>query len=435
MSIKRQRIQKIIKGHFKTILSFMIIVSILSTSLFSFSSFASSASSWAENDIANIKGIGAYTDKLMSSYQDSITRAEFAELIVLTYKAITGEFNIEALIENPFVDTSADYVIEAFTLGLVNGTDLTHFSPDNLITREQMISIFIRLSQLIESKLNIQILSNEPLAFEFNDANDISSWAYDSLTIAYNNAIISGIGDGRIGPKGNTSREQALIVNYRLISKIVVSEGYDKDWEENFLLLKRQVGIVTCEVLNVRSSPSLDSDDNIVYKLQQYNQVNIEPNVMDMPDEWYYITTDGGVTGYVYREFIRIIETFEEDTALGEAIKNYAMTFLGTPYQYGGSTKGVGMDCAGFTQAVMVEFGYHLSRSSAGQSKDGIAIDGNDLRIGDLVVYGYSGVVSHVALYIGNGQVIHATTSRGVVITDVYGYMYKPVIGFRRVIQ
>jgi hypothetical protein len=297
-----------------------------------------------------------------------------------------------------------------------------------------MVTIYIRMTKLVETELGIQVLGSSDVAFDFTDDSSISAWAYESMVFAYANSIISGSGNGTIGPKLNTSKEQALIVNYRLILMVTATTGYNVEWQNNFSKVKKQLGIVTCDVLNVRQTPNLDNSDNIIHRLQQYNKVTIEKQEDNAVEGWYYITSEGGISGFVHSEYIRTIEAYEEDTELGIAIIAYAKTYLGTPYSYGGSTIGVGIDCAGFTQSVLGAFGYSLSRSSSGQSKQGIAIDSSELAVGDLIVYGYSGNVSHVALYIGNGQVIHATTSRGVIITDAFSYLYKPLIGYRRVI-
>ncbi|MDA3845727.1 MAG: NlpC/P60 family protein [Vallitaleaceae bacterium] len=423
------------RNHFKHILSIMIILSVVMSMMIGKTVYASSdVSPWAVTEIEAINELGAYTERLTSNYQANVTRAEFTELVVLTYKAITGNSPIIELAINPFVDTEDTYILEAVALGLINGTDATHFSPDMLVTREQMVTIYIRMTKLVETELGIQVLGSSDVAFDFTDDSSISAWAYESMVFAYANSIISGSGNGTIGPKLNTSKEQALIVNYRLILMVTATTGYNVEWQNNFSKVKKQLGIVTCDVLNVRQTPNLDNSDNIIHRLQQYNKVTIEKQEDNAVEGWYYITSEGGISGFVHSEYIRTIEAYEEDTELGIAIIAYAKTYLGTPYSYGGSTIGVGIDCAGFTQSVLGAFGYSLSRSSSGQSKQGIAIDSSELAVGDLIVYGYSGNVSHVALYIGNGQVIHATTSRGVIITDAFSYLYKPLIGYRRVI-
>lgn len=120
----------------------------------------------------------------------------------------------------------------------------------------------------------------------------------------------------------------------------------------------------------------------------------------------------------------------------GSDIVAYAKQFLGNPYVYGGNSLTSGVDCSGFTTQVMKHFGINLTRSSSGQyANNGYSVSSNDLRAGDLLFYGYNGNVSHVALYIGDGQVIHANDERsGICISEAFSSYGKPFIGAKRVI-
>ena len=123
-------------------------------------------------------------------------------------------------------------------------------------------------------------------------------------------------------------------------------------------------------------------------------------------------------------------------SATGQAVVNYAMQFLGNPYVYGGNSLTNGIDCSGFTSQVMRHFGISLNRSSAAQyANNGYYVDSSSLQPGDLLFYGYSGQVSHVAIYIGGGQVIHANDERtGICISNAFPSRGKPYIGAKRVI-
>ncbi len=89
-----------------------------------------------------------------------------------------------------------------------------------------------------------------------------------------------------------------------------------------------------------------------------------------------------------------------------EAVIAYAQTMLGTPYQWGGTTPGKGLDCAGFTQAVWKKFGLNLPRISFQQTGVGTRTDIKSLQPGDLVAFGSD--AHHVAIYMGNGTIIEA---------------------------
>lgn len=123
-------------------------------------------------------------------------------------------------------------------------------------------------------------------------------------------------------------------------------------------------------------------------------------------------------------------------SATGSAVVAYAKQFLGNPYVYGGNSLTNGVDCSGFTSQVMRRFGVSLNRSSSAQyANNGYYVDSSELRQGDLLFYGYSGHVSHVAIYIGGGQVIHANDERtGICISNAFPSSGKPYIGAKRVL-
>ena len=94
-------------------------------------------------------------------------------------------------------------------------------------------------------------------------------------------------------------------------------------------------------------------------------------------------------------------------------IANYAVQFVGNPYVWGGTSLTNGADCSGFTMSVMAHFGVSLPHSSSAQAGCGKSIKSSQMRPGDLVFYsGSGGGINHVALYIGNGQVVHASSKR-----------------------
>jgi hypothetical protein len=103
-------------------------------------------------------------------------------------------------------------------------------------------------------------------------------------------------------------------------------------------------------------------------------------------------------------------------------LKNTAIAYLGKPYVKGG-TGPRGFDCSGLTQHVFETAGYSLKRTVAQQLQSGIIIPKEDLQCGDLVFFKYTtatrSLYSHIGIYIGNGQVLHASTSRGVTIDDL----------------
>ena len=100
---------------------------------------------------------------------------------------------------------------------------------------------------------------------------------------------------------------------------------------------------------------------------------------------------------------------------------NYAYNFLGNPYVYGGNSLTNGIDCSGFVQQIFGKFGYSLPRTSLAYANVGTRIDYRNAKPGDILVYKYGDGSGHVAIYIGNGQIVHASTPKtGICIGNAY---------------
>lgn len=111
----------------------------------------------------------------------------------------------------------------------------------------------------------------------------------------------------------------------------------------------------------------------------------------------------------------------------GQDIANYACKFIGNPYVAGGTSLTNGADCSGFVMSVYKNFGINLPRSSYSQSTVGKGVSYSDARPGDVIYYG-----GHVGIYIGNGQIVHASTERtGIKITSA---TYRSIITVRRIV-
>ena len=111
----------------------------------------------------------------------------------------------------------------------------------------------------------------------------------------------------------------------------------------------------------------------------------------------------------------------------GQDIANYACKFIGNPYVAGGTSLTKGADCSGFVMSVYKNFGINLPRSSYSQSTVGKGVSYSDARPGDVIYYG-----GHVGIYIGNGQIVHASTERtGIKITSA---TYRNIVTVRRIV-
>lgn len=104
------------------------------------------------------------------------------------------------------------------------------------------------------------------------------------------------------------------------------------------------------------------------------------------------------------------------------AIVSYALQFVGNPYVAGGTSLTNGADCSGFTYSVFADCGISIPRDSRSQAAGGTPVDLSAIQPGDLLFYSDGGSINHVALYIGNGQVVHASTAKTGIKISAYNY-------------
>ncbi len=119
------------------------------------------------------------------------------------------------------------------------------------------------------------------------------------------------------------------------------------------------------------------------------------------------------------------VSSSSSHSATGVAIANYALQFVGNPYVYGGTSLTDGADCSGFTMAVFAHFGISLPHSSTGQRAMGYEVSYSEAQPGDLICYS-----GHVAIYIGNGKIVHASTEKTGITTGTA--TYRTILSVRR---
>ncbi len=120
----------------------------------------------------------------------------------------------------------------------------------------------------------------------------------------------------------------------------------------------------------------------------------------------------------------------------GQEVVQFALKHVGNPYRYGGTSLTNGADCSGFTSQVYKNLGVSISRTSGGQySGNGTSVKKADLQPGDLVFYGYSGKINHVAIYMGDNKIVHAGSARtGIHVSPLQQRGMAPYIGAKRII-
>ncbi len=166
------------------------------------------ASNWAKETIEKSINAGLKTEKMMNSnFKESATREEFCELIVKMYEKLGGTANAN---NNPFIDTNNQEVLKAYNAGIISGTSATTFSPNSSLTREQLCVMLIRAIDASGKRYEL----STPFQKEYNDMDEISSWAKGSVKILNGYEIINGNG-ADLDPKGIVTKEMAVIMLYK----------------------------------------------------------------------------------------------------------------------------------------------------------------------------------------------------------------------------
>ena len=235
--------------------------------------------------------------------------------------------------------------------------------------------------------------------------------------------------------------------------------------------IKTQIATVTADELNVREDAGTDS--TILARVSMNEKLTVEEEL----DEWVRVAINGEV-GYLFKDYVSLVDDYvraesrEEEAARiaraaeleqeriqalaanateeastpaaqknyqpaenyvtsysdkGSAVVAFALQFVGNPYVWGGSSLTNGTDCSGFTMSVYANFGVSISHASDAQAYVGYPVDGIENAMpGDIISY-----PGHVALYIGNGQIVHAShPGVGIIVSSAY---YTLAIAVRRI--
>ncbi|MBQ4109386.1 MAG: leucine-rich repeat protein [Clostridia bacterium] len=174
---------------------------------------ASTPSSWAEEGVNAAKAIGIIIKSVMENYQANITREQFCEMVVKAYEYISGKTADAGDVK--FSDTDNDQIKKAANLGIVSGYGDGIFAPNDLVTREQIAAMLVRMISKAVDNIDVNVYNDNV----FSDKADISDWALASINFAYDNGIMQGVGENRIDSKSNTTCEQAVLLVYRTVQK------------------------------------------------------------------------------------------------------------------------------------------------------------------------------------------------------------------------
>ena len=274
----------------------------------------------------------------------------------------------------------------------------------------------------------------------------------------------------RSGPGTNTAT-----LDYAYQNEVVVLLGKQGDWyqvsynlqtgymHQNHLRTATRenaelgYGRVTGSTVNLRSGPG--TGHSVLAQARQ----NDRAYIIGINEQWFKVIFND-VIGYIRSDYLELTEIPYENrdsdktplffrggkstgtpvspsalkgdsTTLAQKIITTGKKYIGVPYVWGGSTPN-GFDCSGFVQYVFRQHGISLPRTSAQQYTVGTAVSKNALIPGDLVFFNTSGSgVSHLGIYIGNGEFLHASTSKGVTISLLSNsYWAARYMGAKRVL-
>jgi cell wall-associated NlpC family hydrolase len=190
------------------------------------------------------------------------------------------------------------------------------------------------------------------------------------------------------------------------IKKLEEEERKRKEEEERKKKEEEEKKKKEQEALEASQNADADGDDD-----EEESESSSETAKEDKKEETTTTTTSSSSSG----------------SSKGQQIADYACKFIGNPYVAGGTSLTNGADCSGFVMSVYQAFGYSLPRSSYAQASSGKAVSYSEAQPGDIIYYG-----GHVGIYIGGGQIVHASTERtGIKITSA---TYRSIITVRRIV-
>ncbi len=192
--------------------------------------------------------------------------------------------------------------------------------------------------------------------------------------------------------------------------------------------LATEVVTISTDKLYVRQEPNTDCAK------VSYVERGEELVIIDRKDGWYKVEHNN-VVGWVCGDYVTVSYQLPKGVTISElrfgvgisdervSLVNFALQFIGGRYVWGGESLTNGVDCSGFTMKIYEQFGYKLPHYSVSQSSCGTRINIADAKPGDLFFYFNDslGRIDHVAIYIGNGQIVHAASTRaGIIVSNAY---------------
>lgn len=371
-------------------------------------------STWAREASALIAELGIVagnTDGTLSPQENSSCEQTLA-LLLRTYQYLTQYLGLpaaEMTQTEPAAYTcsawAAEEMAQLYAQGMLpeqlQAADLTQ--P---ITRAQICEA----AMLVYEKLMGPV---EVGTVQFTDTQE------PSICTAYALGLVSGYPDGTFRPAAQMTREQFFQIARNLLLQCGWSPETDAaclqaaftdaaqigTWaQEAVALLYRLQILYGSDKGAMEPEKAITREEGLLLFLRAYNYIS----------PWYSQNPLTQITGPLVAN----------ETA--EAVVALALRYVGYPYTWAGASPETGFDCSGFTSYIFKQFGYTLNRTAAGQIYDGIGVERSQMLPGDIIIMSVHGDITrvgHVAIYIGDGNMVHAQSSAtGVCITPVKNY-------------
>mgnify|MGYP004728123807 FL=1 len=374
----------------------------------------------------------------------TITRGEMCELAVVAFEKATGNVIDELERTDYFTDTTDKNILKAYEYGIVSGYPDGSFQPNKTLTRQEFFKI---IQNFCEAAAYTSTRSKDLSAFA--DSGSIGSWAREAAQLCVSNAFVDGTKSGSgvyLRPTEGASRQEAMVMflrSYKDVRQwyyvnITTASVEINESDLNVTVTETSKTMyVSTDTLNVRDSWL--STSTKVGTLTRNQSVTVTGSCSN---GWYRIKFEGH-TAYVSGKYLSdeagassSSGSISSGSGTATDIANFAMSFVGYSYVWGGMSPSTGFDCSGLMYYVLTQYGYSMKRVANDQMTQGTAISRDNLQVGDLVFFGYGSYANHVGMYIGNGNFVHASTpSTGVRVNSLNETYYNTrYIGARRII-
>ena len=372
----------------------------------------------------------------------TITRGEMCELAVVAFEKATGNVIDELERTDYFTDTTDKNILKAYEYGIVSGYPDGSFQPNKTLTRQEFFKI---IQNFCEAAAYTSTRSKDLSTFA--DAGSIGSWAREAAQLCVSNAFVDGTKTGSsyyLRPTEGASRQEAMVMFLRAYKDVrqwyyvnITTASVDIDASEIDVTVEDySATMYTTTAVNARDRWTAKSASYGV--LDIYTAVTVTGKCSN---GWYRVQYKGHIA-YIKGDYLstesggQSIGGGSSGSGTATDIANFAMSFVGYSYVWGGMSPSTGFDCSGLMYYVLTQYGYSMKRVANDQMTQGTAISRDNLQVGDLVFFGYGSYANHVGMYIGNGNFVHASTpSTGVRVNSLNETYYNTrYIGARRII-